>query len=714
MGIEQLVEAYKGNPAPLQEKVQKAQQGQAPGAIPPDLEEAIALQKITELRNSAQGQQAIQAGGAQPSIVEKLRQMLAADQRQQAQPPQMPQGGQPPQAPQGQPQMGQPPQPPQPPQGQPPVMAARGGSIAELMSNLGRHYAGGGIVAFSGEDGSDVKDEKELTPEEAREILRRMIQRTDMRPESMAVTDMDTTSIPGFVAGNRFQQEMDKATGKREPMTPQQMESNVKAVAPERPPAEPYSGPQQVTQRELAEAYVQKRQRQREEDAKKPEDEMLKLVKQPFQAAGRGITSLLKSLYGQQMPGEMPEQAGADQNEGQAIMQAARNREAAQDNRPVAIGTEAQRSLPSISGKGLPAAVAAMTGQGGASGASGSGRVSGGASTGVDKGSMPAGLAGLPSTGVGRDYERRMLAENQKFDPEAYKQKFLAEVGKKDTSIYDEMAAELKARKERLNNPQPGFESFMEYLGQIAESGGGRDWTESGSKGASRLAALRKERQTKQDELVDKILDLGAKKKEAEYSERLGLFNLTKTEKERIGTESRELAKSLGLSEDKEAELRQSMAIEIMKIKANKEIAGMPGAEQKFFNEMASSWLAQPENKGKTKFDAYAAFKLAGSPSAGGKGIMTRDQAADNVRKNIEYGAPLRTQYMDEATQALKKAGISSPSATQIMDYLVERELGKANATTAPSATVPTAGTVMNGYKFKGGDPGDKNNWEKV
>ena len=681
MGIEQLVEAYKGNPAPLQQRVQKAQQGQAPGAIPPDLEEAIALQKIAELRNSAQGQQAMQAGGAQPSILEKLRQMVASsDQRQQGQPPQM---------------------------DQPPVMAAQGGSIAHLMSNLGRHYAGGGIVAFSGEDGSEVKEDKELTPEEAREILYRMKRRTDMRPESMAVTDIDTTSIPGFVAGNRFQQEMDKATGKREPMTPQQMEANVKpsskdedilkameatakASASEKALAAmpAYKGPQQYTLQQQGADWEARRQKQREEDAKKPEDEMLKLVKQPFQAAGRGIMGALKSLYGQQTPGEMPEQAGADQNEGQAIMQAARNRAAAQDNRPVAIGTEAQRSLPSISGKGLPAAVAALTGQGGASGAGGSGRVSGGTSAGVDKGSMPAGLAGLPSTGVGRDYERRMLAENQKFDPEAYKQKYLQEVGRRDTSIYDEMAAELKARKERLNNPQPGFESLMEYLGQIAESGGGRNWTESGSKGASRLAALKKERQTKQDELVDKILEVGAKKKEAEYTEKLGLFNLTKTEKDRVNTESRELAKSLGLSEDKEAELRQSMAIEVMKIKANKEIAGMPGSEQKFFNEMSASWLAQPENKGKTKFDAYAAFKLAGSPTAGAKGIMTRDQASDNVMKKIAYDSPIRNDLMSEARESLKKAGIASPSATQVTDYLIDKEMGRANAPAASSGKV--------------------------
>jgi len=138
-GINQLVNTYKGNPQPLAQKVQNAQQqvqqqtqqqlqqGQPPGAIPPDLEEAIALQRISELRQGAQAQQAMQAGGAQPSVVEKLRQMLGNMQQQ------------------GQPQMGQMPQ--QMPQQT--VMAAHGGSIDQLISNLGRHYAGGGIVAFS-------------------------------------------------------------------------------------------------------------------------------------------------------------------------------------------------------------------------------------------------------------------------------------------------------------------------------------------------------------------------------------------------------------------------------------------------------------------------------------------------------------------------------------------------------------------------------------
>jgi len=217
VGIDKLVDAFMGNPAPLEAKVKKDQQGQKPGELPEDFEEALALQQINELRQGAQNQQAMQAGGAQPSVVEKLKQMLAAQQRGQSQP--MP--GQPPQfqPPQGQPQMaqGQPPMPqgpqggpPPAPQGQP-VMAARGGSIDQLMSNLGRHYAGGGIIAFT--PGGDVEDKEKLTEEEAREIAQRMKQRTNMMPDSMRVTDLDVTSFPELQKSDLYAKALARAQG---------------------------------------------------------------------------------------------------------------------------------------------------------------------------------------------------------------------------------------------------------------------------------------------------------------------------------------------------------------------------------------------------------------------------------------------------------------------------------------------------------------------
>ena len=133
MGIEQLVDNFMGNPAPLKAKVDRANANKPPNEIPRDLEEAIALQKIADIQKGAQNQQAMQAGGPQPSVVQRLQQMLGnAQQRQQ---PQMLQG--------------------QTPMPQQPVMAARGGSINQLMSNLGRNYDGGGIVAFA--PGGEIK-----------------------------------------------------------------------------------------------------------------------------------------------------------------------------------------------------------------------------------------------------------------------------------------------------------------------------------------------------------------------------------------------------------------------------------------------------------------------------------------------------------------------------------------------------------------------------
>lgn len=137
MGINKLADMFMGNPQPLAQKVEQAQKQTPPGQIPPDLAEALALQQIQEAHQHAQNQQAMQAGGPQQTVMDKLRQLTGTVA--QATP------GTPPGVPPAQPQM-------------PTVQAAHGGSIAHLVSNLGHHYGGGGIVAFSGKDESYVDD----------------------------------------------------------------------------------------------------------------------------------------------------------------------------------------------------------------------------------------------------------------------------------------------------------------------------------------------------------------------------------------------------------------------------------------------------------------------------------------------------------------------------------------------------------------------------
>lgn len=523
MGIDQLVNAYKGNPAPLQAKVQQAQQSQPPGAIPPDLEEAIALQKITELRNSAQAQQAMQAGGAQPSVVEKLRQMLSAEQRQQAQPPQMPQMPQMPQGPQGGPPQGaqgQPPQgapqPPQPPQGQPPAMAARGGSIADLMSNVGRHYAEGGIIG-------NVRhfDNGDLV--------------VDPMGGVISSSKTPTDDLTFFERIGLFNPENRRANERAE-------------------------------------------RAQREREAEE------------IRRAALGLK-----------PGEVENNRLPDP----------RSKAYRFPDAETQLAEAAAFSNPKPR-------VNANTGMGGGGG--------GGGST---TSNAPQNLTFKPSEGGGRDYERKLLARDEDALAGELRAKFLNEVGKKDVSIYDEMAAELKARKERLKGPEKGFDSLMEYLGQIAQSGGGRNWMEAGVKGAAGLSALQKSRQDQQDALVDKILDLGAKKREAEYGERLSLFNLTKAEKDKIIQDKKAVAQSLGLSEDEERKLIQQSLENELNRKAQIRAASVGRSD----NLMERAAAIRSENPGMTIEESIRRAALAGG-AASVEGTNARTSKAYIDAKN--------------------------------------------------------------------------------
>ena len=149
----------------------------------------------------------------------------------------------------------------------------------------------------------------------------------------------------------------------------------------------------------------------------------------------------------------------------------------------------------------------------------------------ADKAPMPGGLKDLVSTVAtpGGDYQRKMLGQDEDALAAAKRAAYMKEVGSRDLSIYDQMAEELKGRKERLNAPKAGYDATMEYLAQIAQ-GGGRNWMEAGARGAANQNALQRSRLEQQDALTEKILDLGAKKSEAQYNEKKGMFDLTQAE----------------------------------------------------------------------------------------------------------------------------------------------------------------------------------------
>jgi hypothetical protein len=176
---------------------------------------------------------------------------------------------------------------------------------------------------------------------------------------------------------------------------------------------------------------------------------------------------------------------------------------------------------------------------------------------------MPGGLkdlAGIPSMGVGRAYERDMLKEDPAKAMATLKALYDKEVGARDLSIYDRTSAELEARKQKIAQqraPKSGFEGLMDYLDNVAEAGG-KTWYDAGSRGGALQKKKRLGLEEQENALMDKILELGAKKSDALYAEKKGMFDLTQAEKNRIIKDKQQLAQSLGLSEDKERELIQT------------------------------------------------------------------------------------------------------------------------------------------------------------
>ena len=574
--VNKIAAAYLGNPQPLAQKVEKDKQQN--GGIPRDLRQLLALNDITQGRNAAGIQQALQTPTDMPTVAQSLqeraRQAIQAQMMQQAQQQQRKEGL----------PMAVPPNAPRPP------MQAQG--IDNLPTNVGEGYAKGGIIGdvahfYEGGRTSIAGD-----------FFRNLI-------------DSIGSGVQRTVDYGKAKSEKEEATpGLFEALTPKEREERLQKT------------------KDLA----RKMSDIRETGGSSLESERQKNMKEAAQQGSptdpnfRRVSPLADPRLVSALPQEDVVPPAPSPTDSQA---------ATKTNKP---------AQPRVNADNAP---------------------------------MPGGLtdlAKLPSIGVGRDFLQRSLADNQKFDEEALKQKYLKEVGAKDTSIYDEMAAELKARKERLNAPKQGYEALMEYLGQIAQAGG-RNWTQSGAIGASRVNALQKERQTQQDALMEKILDLGAKKKEAQYNERLGMFNLTKAEKDKINKESREIATALNLSEI-EAEKMRQQAIENELNRKNQIRAASIGAQDRdnLMSRARALMAADPTKKMTLEQAMQRASEIASAgqmESAEVRKLKAFNDAVKDIDAKMKYmpmlldknnkpeNAKLRAEYLAEINQARAMYGVT-------------------------------------------------------
>jgi hypothetical protein len=459
--VNQIASTYKGNPAPLNAKVQADKKQN--GGIPQDLRQLMAAYDLSQGRQNMGIQQALQTPTNMPTVAEdvqeRARQALQARMMQQAQ-EQMRKDGRPNVVPMGTPR---------------PPMQAQG--LDSLESNVGEGYAHGGIIGFDGTGSSQFVQ--------------------------------DIAAIP--------------------------------------------------------QSFDDMKQRLREEDAIKAAQDRRMAQRKQEALDARSKTSFFNYLFGspereKEGAAKLTELSGAPLN--------------APEKPPATVATplaniRSQLNTADVDVRAQPGTPppprekpAAQT------------------QTRVNVPEAPGIAAALPTE---QSAAYKKLTEMMNQDPEvkaqALRDRYMKEVGARDLSIYDRTAAELEARKQKLNAPKAGYDAMMEYLEQVA-LGGGRTSAESGSIGAARQRSLQKDRLSQQDVLMDKILELGGKKSEAQYAEKKGMFDMTSKERDEIFKKAFDAAKSVNSSDD-EAKRIAAQAVENEKNRLNQIRAAQIGAQDR-------------------------------------------------------------------------------------------------------------------------------------
>jgi hypothetical protein len=261
-------------------------------------------------------------------------------------------------------------------------------------------------------------------------------------------------------------------------------------------------------------------------------------------------------------------------------------------------------------------------------------------------------------------------------------------LGAPDTSAQEKYIQQLEARRAQFAEPTDPYERFRNYA-RTAANAGGRTWQQTGAATSQALEQQRLSNQQKDMEILKELMSESGKVAETKRGYKKELFGFGEKTYDDAFKTGMESAKELGLY-GRQAELFAHQSAEkVLDRKSSERIAGMPGAEQKMFNQISADWLSKPENKGKTISDAYSAYMFARSPSAATKGVMTRDQAEDNVRKDLENFS-VGPKLVKDATEALKAAGIASPNMLQIKKYLVDQNMNQGSTSAgASSGKVP-------------------------
>lgn len=661
----------------------------------PDIPPYLALGEL-QRREASHKQAATAQGAAQgpaPSVKEQIEQKAGLMALQQAQLQQQQQQ-------QMQPQPGGPapagiPQPQMQPQAAPQTGMAMGG-LTGLPVRQGMYdFAGGGIVAFA-DGGSTISKygtEQPLSEEEKarlkRELMMRIIGEEKRNPPErrapMEMTEQDLTSIPGMEGGDSFARAMAGARGEQPAPAPQ---------GPDMSSQIPGGGPAGWTggQGERVQGSELTRNIQNTMAAMPGAGAMRATTPARSAVANvAGLAGLLGNYKGQTPERAAPAAAPSasaptptPQDFRRAPFQDPRLLTGREGQGLAALSQSESGTGPSPMGN-VPTARPGMPPSAGPSAAPGSAPRPAAPAT---PGAAPAGDMGIPGLNdpsIMAAAKRAMAEPNQDQTISEYQ----ARMAKMAPGQY---GSEQEQRLQKMRDmyakgtESRGLERLMQVLG-------GRSLGEYGDRYLGAVQGERASDLAHESRMNELQAAIEAKRRE----EAMGGVKTVGEELARARQTGAQAATSLAGSQ---MQAGVSRANQLSSSDTQLKIASMDRALRERLHNTPAAQSPTVEQQAVKDYIAAglsptAAYEKVKQIASGFKGEMTRDQAADNVRKNME-NMMLAGEMRKAAATALKAQGNANPSITDIMNYLVDQELkGSARpGAAAPASSLPKGVTV--------------------
>jgi hypothetical protein len=590
---------FRGNPAPLQQRIQQEQQGK-PG-LPPDLQKLLALNIVTNEKDAMAKQQAMDQltkmqgpQGQPPTVMQTVQEQ--ARQKMEAQAVQAQQQQQGLQA------LMQQVKSPQIPEGTPQPEAQPQG-IDDLPVEFG--LAGGGIVAFQeGKSVPRIQDEVPISDEERErlelELLTRIIGEEARNPPPpkrppMEITESDIAGIPGMEPSDLRARALREAAGPQpdnrallnaaEARAERQnaMMDREREKAASRPKYEtPYDRMNRKNRGEMTDAE------RMEADARDALISQIPTGGEPTVTGGRRASgsdferNILNTLAA--LPGAGAAKATTLGRQSLAGLAALFGREKSDSPSEEKLPAPAATPASTPAAKMQEQTYRRVSGDSGVRPPVSDLKALAEADARKQRSARPPAPAAQAAAPVAAaqtvsmmqpnsplaDEAQRLDVERMQADPQAAaanrEAMYQSRIGAPDTTQRDAMIKQLQEERARQVGPQDSFGQLMEYLGQIAATPRGMSSFEAGAAGARGVRGLEEQRAQKRFDLGSKIIEQEQGKIDASRQYAKDVYGVGEKEYDRIFKEKYEAVGRVGTNEMERKKLAQQAALKELEL----------------------------------------------------------------------------------------------------------------------------------------------------